>query len=815
MQELVKRKAEIDATNKEEQTPLHLAAKHGNTKVVKELVKNNDKLVSHKDEDERTPLHLAASNGHSMTALALIEAKANVAAKNRAFWTPLHCAADKGNSEVVKVLLEAGAPLDTSDRNKETPLMVACSRGHVSVVNMLIQKGANVALKDRKDMNCLDLAIKKGHQDVALALMNSSQWKITLQNATPNPKEGYRDTPMRKLIRTMPDVIDVDVIDVDVIDVDVIDVAHVAFNNCTKATNGNNPDDDDYEIFFNYEFLDDAYVYWPDEGDSESTRARNSPLLPYSTHSSILKGNHPLMIMVEHHQEALLAHPLVTSLLQYKWDNFGRYVYYTNLASYVIFLTFLTVYVMESTAPYMYNSTATNFNITENGDFCINVKNWYQNNKTGHDIKLPLVAVISKYIVMVLAVLNLVREILQLRTQKFNYFGFENTIELTSYLGSILLVTDFSICQQETGIRMGWQWQVGAVALFVAWMDLLLFIRKIPRFGIYIVMFTDILQTFLQFSLVFFLFVVAFALAFFMLMQNQVSYDFALAFFMLMQNQVSYDFDLAFYMLMQNQVSYDFALAFFMLMQNQVSYDFALAFFMLMQNQVSYDFALAFFMCSCKTTRRMPGEMFQTNQYAFSRPEFSLLKTSVMMTGEFDFDNVFYWMGSYDPSDSASDVHKKTVYYSAMSYALFVVFLVLMAILVTNLLVGLAVDDIKAVQEKASLQRLAMQVQLALDVESIIPQYFRRRCVIESRKLRPNTNAQHRTTILWLTTGSDLSSDTITKALSPQMNEIQQLQENMEKLTTETIELKAMITAICENQNIKCSRSDYSAINRD
>lgn len=37
----------------------------------------------------------------------------------------------------------------------------------------------------------------------------------------------------------------------------------------------------------------------------------------------------------------------------------------------------------------------------------------------------------------------------------------------------------------------------------------------------------------------------------------------------------------------------------------------------------------------------------------------------------------------------------------------------------------------------------------------------------------------------------------------------------MEKLTTETIELKAMITAICENQDINCSRSDYSAINRD
>ena len=75
---------------------------------------------------------------------------------------------------------------------------------------------------------------------------------------------------------------------------------------------------------------------------------------PYSTDSSVLKKNHPLMIMVIHHQEDLLAHPLVTSLLRYKWDSFGRYFYYTNLFLYCIFLTFLTGYVVNTTAPYMY-----------------------------------------------------------------------------------------------------------------------------------------------------------------------------------------------------------------------------------------------------------------------------------------------------------------------------------------------------------------------------------------------------------------------------------------------------------------------------
>jgi hypothetical protein len=41
--------------------------------------------------------------------------------------------------------------------------------------------------------------------------------------------------------------------------------------------------------------------------------------------------------------------------------------------------------------------------------------------------------------------------------------------------------------------------------------------------------------------------------------------------------------------------------------------------------------------------------------------------------------------------------------------------------------VGLAVDDIKTVQDNAVLSRLAMQVTLILDVERILPDCIRRR----------------------------------------------------------------------------------------
>ena len=55
-------------------------------------------------------------------------------------------------------------------------------------------------------------------------------------------------------------------------------------------------------------------------------------------------------------------------------------------------------------------------------------------------------------------------------------------------------------------------------------MGLLLFIQKIPRLGIFVVMFTDILKTFGQFFIVFAFFIFGFSLAFTILIGNQVRF---------------------------------------------------------------------------------------------------------------------------------------------------------------------------------------------------------------------------------------------------------------------------------------------------
>ena len=60
----------------------------------------------------------------------------------------------------------------------------------------------------------------------------------------------------------------------------------------------------------------------------------------------------------------------------------------------------------------------------------------------------------------------------------------------------------------------------------------------------------------------------------------------------------------------------------------------------------------------------------------------ALLKTSVMMIGEFDFGDIFLVGGCGEPRSSQ-------VYLPAVSYMVFVAFLIVVAILIVNLLVSI------------------------------------------------------------------------------------------------------------------------------
>ena len=61
------------------------------------------------------------------------------------------------------------------------------------------------------------------------------------------------------------------------------------------------------------------------------------------------------------------------------------------------------------------------------------------------------------------------------------------------------------------------------MAIFFSWANLLVNIRKLPKLGIYVVMFLDVLATFVKFFIVGLLLIIAFGLSFYMCFPYLVS----------------------------------------------------------------------------------------------------------------------------------------------------------------------------------------------------------------------------------------------------------------------------------------------------
>ena len=117
-------------------------------------------------------------------------------------------------------------------------------------------------------------------------------------------------------------------------------------------------------------------------------------------------------------------------------------------------------------------------------------------------------------IIIVLAGLRLLLEASQFWYQLISYISdWVNWIEISLYILSIIFVSVFRtpcLCPH------GWQWQVGVMAVLLAWIDLIVICSKFPSIGIYVIMFAKIVGTFLKVIFISILLVVTFGLTLYM-----------------------------------------------------------------------------------------------------------------------------------------------------------------------------------------------------------------------------------------------------------------------------------------------------------
>jgi len=94
-------------------------------------------------------------------------------------------------------------------------------------------------------------------------------------------------------------------------------------------------------------------------------------------------------------------------------------------------------------------------------------------------------------------------------------------MELCLFTSSIIFVS-YGL-QSGCQCPASWQWQFGAFTILLAWLNLVLFLKKYPPTGVFVLMFLNILQIFLRMILFSTLFVISFGLTFYMIFFRPVS----------------------------------------------------------------------------------------------------------------------------------------------------------------------------------------------------------------------------------------------------------------------------------------------------
>lgn len=150
-------------------TPLHFAAAHGHTDIVKYLLANKA-VIEAKDKYGETPLQLAAYNGQTKAAELLLASNADVNAQSKSGEAPLDLAAGAGHIELVKMLLDKKADIDAKSMEGCTALDVAAATGHEAIVELLVAKGADINATNNAGETPLKRAENFGFANVAAYL---------------------------------------------------------------------------------------------------------------------------------------------------------------------------------------------------------------------------------------------------------------------------------------------------------------------------------------------------------------------------------------------------------------------------------------------------------------------------------------------------------------------------------------------------------------------------------------------------------------------------------------------------------------------
>ncbi|XP_076264823.1 transient receptor potential cation channel A1 isoform X2 [Rhynchophorus ferrugineus] len=473
LENLIKLGACINLKNNNNESPLHFAARYGRYNTVKQLLdsEKGNFIINESDGEGMTPLHIASQQGHTRVVQLLLNRGA-LLHRDHNGRNPLHLAAMNGYTQTIELLLSVHSHLlDQTDKDGNTALHLATMENKPNAIVLLLSMKCKL-LYNQMEMSAIDYAIYYKYLEATLAMVTHEDRaeEVMVMKSCKYPCVSLA------LIASMPRVFE------------AVQDKSIIKANCKK-------DSKLFSIKYNFNCLQCRRHA---EDVEEKAGGKPTPLPA-------------LNAMVTHGRVELLAHPLSQKYLQMKWNSYGKYVHLANLLFYCTFLGSITCFSSQL----MEHEVALNFsyinyaNATKYAQFA-------ERKSEILNVQISSSMYICAMAILVYIVVNAVREFAQVIQQKFMYFF--NPINLVTWL--LYGATIVMVLPIFGGSIYEIQFSFASLVVFLSWFNLLLLLQRFDQVGIYVVMFLEILQTLIKVLMVFSILIIAFGLAFYILLSR-------------------------------------------------------------------------------------------------------------------------------------------------------------------------------------------------------------------------------------------------------------------------------------------------------
>ncbi|CAG0881691.1 unnamed protein product [Darwinula stevensoni] len=475
-------------------------------------------LLNDPDEDGCTPLHFASREGRARTLAGLLKYGAAINSKNNSSESPLHFAARYGRFNTVRRLLDSEKGpfiINESDGTGQTPLHISSKEGHTRLVALLLNRGA-LLHRDHGGRTPLHLAAMNGYTKTMALLLSVHAHLL-------NQLDKNGNTALHlAAIENRPNA-----------------VTFLLSAGCKLLFNNQNLSAMNYCIKYKLTEPALAMVTHSRQREvmgliSEETPSTSMALIEHmprvfeavldtcierasckqDSKSYFVKYNFYTYqvseeeTMVRFGRVDLLAHPLSQKYLQMKWNSYGMYFHVARLVVYLIFLACVTAFVHPLISAqhdvFGFNQSS----LEENASLPLGKE------LVREPVKTLALYYINAVIILVYVVGSISKEFIQMYIQRRKYLREPtNLVQWILFLSAAVMVTPV-FC----GHFHPYHFVFAALAVFLAWFNLLLYLQRFDQVGIYVVMFLEILNTLLKVMLLFSILIVAFGFAFYILL---------------------------------------------------------------------------------------------------------------------------------------------------------------------------------------------------------------------------------------------------------------------------------------------------------